>query len=142
MTLYTDGQIFESKKESYISIVNEQNEVTLFSLIGFKSVRETEGTAILKALEYFQEHNVINGTIYTDSLDWAGIANGNHRVNAATNNDAFELASKVLTLKEELLTTIHWKRRELNLAGLFLAKIWRMKKEEIDKVLTDLSSKD
>ena len=137
--LYTDGQLFESKKESYISVVNKNNDILFFCLIGYKTARETEGTAILKALEYFQENNILNGTIYTDSLDWAGLANGNHRVSADLKNEgALNLVNQILTLKKKLLTTIHWKRREYNLAGHFLAKVWTIDKKDRDKILTIL----
>lgn len=126
--LYTDGQVFVNRKESYIAVTNDKGNVLFFCLIGFKTIRETEGTAILKALEYLQERNITEAMIYTDSLDWAGIANGTHRVNSKS--PAYELSTKIITLKEELLTTIQWKRRNFNKAGHFLGAVWRTRKDK------------
>jgi len=128
--LYTDGQVFTSKKESYIAVTNDKGKVIFFALIGFKTIRETEGVAILKALEYLQEHNILEGAIYTDSLDWANIANGISKLNGnPRNKDIYPLADRIISLKEQFATDITWKRRAYNRAGHFLGSVWRTKKE-------------
>lgn len=133
MIFYTDAQLFESRKEGYIAVVSD-GRVLFFGSVGYKTVQEAEGLAIIQALRHIDFYERKDATIYTDNLSWHNaIRDRALKGNQPKHQPLRKILKFILELKDKWNITIEWKKRTHNQAGHFLAKVWRLKQEERDR---------
>lgn len=135
MVFYTDAQVFESRKESYIAVLDDTEGVIFFGSVGYKSVQDAEGLAILQALRHIDFYERKDAVIYTDNLSWSDVINGHHRIAGLKEKHVKtrRILQAILQLKEKWNVTIEWRRRNQNKAGIFLAHVWQLKASERDR---------